>query len=102
MISSIIGATAATASVVSFAPQAWKVIRTRKTDELALGTWILNVVGFTLWTVFGIQRGLWAIIVPNIICLAFSIFILMMKLLPRPTRHKVADALDPTVDSRRV
>jgi MtN3 and saliva related transmembrane protein len=99
MISSVIGALAATGSVVSFAPQAWKVIRTRKTDELALGTWIMNVVAFSLWMVFGIQRGVWAIIVPNVICLAFSIFILAMKLVPTPTRHKIADVLDPAVDS---
>jgi MtN3 and saliva related transmembrane protein len=99
MIASLVGAAAATASVVSFAPQAWKVIRTRKTDELAMGSWVMNVVAFSLWTVFGIQRGLWAIIVPNIICLAFSIFILVMKLLPRRTRHHVADVLDPSIDS---
>lgn len=99
MISSVIGAAAATASVISFAPQAWKVIRTRKTDELATGTWVMNVLAFTLWTTFGIQRGLWAIIVPNVICWVFSVFILAMKLLPGRTRHKVADVLDPSVDT---
>jgi MtN3 and saliva related transmembrane protein len=99
MIATIVGALAATASVVSFAPQAWKVIKTRKTEELATMMWVLNVIGFTLWTTYGVQRGLWAVIVPNSICLAFAVFILTMKLVSRPTRHAIADALDPSVDA---
>jgi len=101
MISTIVGALAATASVVSFAPQAWKVIKTRKTAELATLMWVLNVVGFSLWITYGVQRGLWAVVIPNILCLAFSLFILTMKLVSRPTKHAIADALDPAVDSKR-
>jgi MtN3 and saliva related transmembrane protein len=100
MISTLVGGLAATASVVSFAPQAWKVIKTRKTEELATMMWVLNVIGFSLWITYGIQRALWAVIIPNIICLGFSIFILTMKLVSRPTRHAIADKLDPSVDAK--
>jgi len=99
MISTIVGVLAATCSVVSFAPQAWKVIRTRKTEELATMMWVLNVIGFSLWTTYGIQRGIWAVIIPNSICLVFAAFILMMKLVGHRTRHEIADKLDPAVDS---
>ncbi|MEO7731257.1 MAG: SemiSWEET family transporter [Kofleriaceae bacterium] len=99
MMATILGVLAATASVVSFVPQAWKVVRTRKTDELATGMWILNVVGFSLWTAYGITRGVWAIIVPNAICLVFAAFILAMKLVSSSTKHAIADKLDPSVDS---
>lgn len=95
MISTVLGVLAATASVVSFVPQAWKVVRTRKTDELATGMWVLNVAGFSLWTSYGITRGQWAIIVPNAICLAFAAFILVMKLVSSRTKHAIADKLDP-------
>jgi MtN3 and saliva related transmembrane protein len=99
MISTIVGALAAPASVISFAPQAWRIIKTRKTDELATMMWVLNVVGFSLWTIYGVERGLWVVIVPNSLCLAFAVFILTMKLVSRPTRHAIADVLDPAVDA---
>lgn len=99
MIGTVLGALAATASVVAFAPQAWRVIKTRKTDELATMMWVLNVCGFSLWIAYGLTGGVWAIIVPNTICLAFSIFILAMKLAPPRTRHRIADVLDPAVDA---
>lgn len=99
MISTIVGVLAAAASVVSFAPQAWKVIKTRKTEELATMMWVLNVIGFSLWIVYGVQRGLWPVIIPNILCLAFALFILIMKLVSGPTKHAIADALDPAVDA---
>ena len=40
--------------------------------------------------------GAWPLIVSNAICLALSAFILVMKLLPRPKKQQVAEALDPT------
>jgi MtN3 and saliva related transmembrane protein len=101
MITLALGVLAAIASVVSFVPQAWKVIRTRKTAELATMMWVLNVVGFVLWTAYGVALGMWAIAVPNAICLVFSGFILAMKLVSPPTRHRIADALDPAVDADR-
>ena len=39
--------------------------------------------------------GQWPLIVSNSICLALSGFILMMKLLPRRAKDKVADAVTP-------
>jgi MtN3 and saliva related transmembrane protein len=101
MMAIVLGALAATASVVSFVPQAWKVIRTRKTGELATMMWVLNVVGFSLWTAYGIDLGMWALVVPNAICLVFSGFILAMKLVSPPTRHRIADVLDPAIDASR-
>ena len=99
MITLIIGIAAALLSVVSFLPQAWKIIRTRKTDELATGMWMLNVVGFGLWATYGILLGVWAIVVPNLVCLVLSGFILTMKLVSPRTRHAIADVLDPAVDA---
>lgn len=95
----MIGALAALLSIVAFLPQAWRIIRTRKTDELATGMWVVNVVAFALWTVYGIDRGAWPIIVPNVICMVLSAFILTMKLVSSRTRHAIADKLDPAVDA---
>jgi MtN3 and saliva related transmembrane protein len=102
MIATILGVLAASVSVASFLPQAWRVIRTRQTGELATMMWVLNVVGFGLWGLYGITLGAWAIVIPNAICWLFSGFILAMKLVSSRTRHAIADVLDPAIDAGAV
>ena len=86
---------AATLSMISFVPQAWAVIRSRNTDGISLKMYVITVIGFVAWLVYGVLVGQWAIIVQNIICLCLSSFILVMKLLPQPKKEAVADALTP-------
>jgi MtN3 and saliva related transmembrane protein len=90
-----IGAAAALCSTASFAPQAWKIIRTRDTTAISGKTYLLTVSAFALWLGYGVLRGGWALIAPNAVCLALSAFILAMKLLPRRKKEAVAAALDP-------
>lgn len=54
----------------------------------------LTVFGFTCWLTYGVLRGDFALIVPNAICLALSLFILTMILLPRRKREEVADTIE--------
>ena len=91
----VIGSLAAIASTVSFAPQAWKIIKSRHTADISFGMYAITVCGFALWTVYGVLLGEWPLIVTNSICFLLSGFILTMKILPRRQRDKVADALDP-------
>jgi len=95
MIATIIGSIAAILSVTSFAPQAWRIIRTREVEGLSSKTYFLTALGFSLWTTYGVLLGEWPIIVPNILCLILSSFIWVMLILPKKQRHKVADVLDP-------
>ncbi|MGE3334032.1 MAG: SemiSWEET family sugar transporter [Rhodospirillaceae bacterium] len=90
-----IGAVASLCSVVSFTPQAWKIIKSRHTDDISAGMFVLTVTGFALWTAYGVLLGKWPIIITNAICFVLAGFILMMKLLPSRKKNKVADALDP-------
>lgn len=94
-IVTVIGSLAALASTVSFAPQAWKIVRTRDTAAISAKMYAVTVVGFALWTSYGLMLMQWPIIVTNSICFLLSGFILAMKLLPRRERDKVADAIDP-------
>ena len=91
----IVSLFAATLSMVSYIPQAWKIIRTRSTDGVSLKMYIVTVAGFITWLIYGCLVAQWAIIVQNVICLGLSVFILTMKLLPQPKKEAVADALDP-------
>lgn len=94
-IITLVGSLAALASMASFTPQAWKIIKSRQTKDLSAVTYTLTVAGFALWTSYGIMLWKWPIIVTNAVCLLLAGFILMMKLLPRRARNSVADALDP-------
>ena len=94
-IVTIVGALAALCSTTSFAPQAWKIIKSRDTSGISSRMYMVTVVGFALWLAYGIMKGEWPLIVTNGICLVLSGFILIMKLLPKPKKDAVADALDP-------
>jgi MtN3 and saliva related transmembrane protein len=89
-----IGTCAAICSVASFAPQAWKIIKTRDTSSLSAPMYLLTVVGFLLWTTYGIGNAQWTIIVPNFVCCVLSAFIFTMILLPKRARNAVADKLE--------
>ncbi len=88
-----IGALAAICSTVSFAPQAWKIIRTRETKDISTGMYFFTVAGFAAWSSYGIMLGKWPLIAANGICLLMSAFILTMKLLPRAQKEAVAETI---------
>ncbi|MBR0649245.1 hypothetical protein GXW78_06200 [Roseomonas terrae] len=91
----ILGALATLASITSFAPQAWKIIRTRDTKSISAPGFTLTVTAFSLWLSYGVVLNEWPIILTNAICLVMAAFILMMKLLPQRNKDAVAGALDP-------
>lgn len=91
----VVGTVGAIASVASFTPQAWKIIRERKTEGLSLGMFALTTLAFVSWTTFGVLKGEWTLIVPNAICLVLAGFILVMIALPPAKTRKVAKQLDP-------
>lgn len=92
----LVGSIAAVCSTTSFAPQTWRVIRTRDTGAISAPMYVITVIGFALWLAYGLMKGEWPLIVPNGICLVLSGFILVMKLLPPHAKASVADAIDPT------
>ena len=98
-ISGATGALAAIASTASFAPQAWKIIKTRETKNLSTIMYGLTVLGFALWSAYGVMLGHWPLIASNSICFVLATFILVMKVLPASGKRAVADTFDPPADS---
>jgi MtN3 and saliva related transmembrane protein len=96
-LTTVIGGIAALLSTVSFLPQAIKIIRTRDTESISTGMYAVTVVGFVLWTAYGVLLPQWPVIASNGICLMVSGFILAMKILPHRDRDKVAETLAPIV-----
>ncbi len=94
-VANYVGAAAAICSMASFAPQAWKIIKTRDTEAISGKMYILTVAAFALWMSYGFMRDDWALILPNAVCLALASFVLTMKYLPRRKKEAVAEMLDP-------
>jgi len=90
-----IGAFASLCSVASFTPQAWKVIRTRDVTAISKRMYAVTVVGFALWTAYGVLLGRWPIIITNATCFLLAGFILGMKLASPRARTALSQALDP-------
>jgi len=80
--------------MVSFTPQAWKIIRTRETKDISAGMYSLTVSAFAFWCLYGALLREWPLIVSNGVCLALSGFILAMTLLPQRKKEAVADAIE--------
>ncbi|MEJ5023019.1 SemiSWEET family transporter [Ochrobactrum vermis] len=69
-----VGYIASACSVSSFLAQVIKIAKTRDTATISVRMYTFTVIGFALWTTFGILRGEWPIILTNIICLCLSGF----------------------------
>ncbi|HEY2710759.1 MAG TPA: SemiSWEET transporter [Caulobacteraceae bacterium] len=76
-----IGVTAAICSMASFVPQATKIIQSRDASSVSLGMYIVTVIGFALWTTYGVLLRSWPLVGSNAVCLLFSAIILALKLL---------------------
>lgn len=94
----IVGTLAAVASTVSFAPQAWRVIRTRAVEGLSAGMYTLTVAAFTLWSAYGLLQSDYALIIPNLLCLSLSLFILAMIVASARTRDRVAETIETAIE----
>jgi MtN3 and saliva related transmembrane protein len=92
---SLIGYAATLCSTTSFAPQAWKIIKSRDTSAISTRMYAVTVTGFALWLAYGVMRGELPLIITNGVCLALSSFILAMTMLPQARKEAVAEALDP-------
>jgi MtN3 and saliva related transmembrane protein len=93
----VVGSIAALCSMAAFLPQAWRIVKTRKTDDLSAVMWTLQVIGFAVWIAYGALLAAWPIVVENSVCVVLAGFILAMKVLPHHLRHAVADRIDPDV-----
>jgi len=75
-----LGYIAAFCTTVAFVPQAWQVYRTRQTQDLSLGMFLLFTTGVALWLWYGVRIGSMPIVIANVFTLTLAGYILAMKL----------------------
>lgn len=74
------GVVAATLTTLAFVPQAVKTIRTRDTQSISLGMYVVFTVGIVFWFGYGIALDSWPMIVSNAITFVLAATILGLKL----------------------
>lgn len=84
-----LGYAAATLTTLSFVPQAWLTLRTRRVDGISLGMYSLFTLGIVLWLAYGWRLGEWPIIIANAITLALALTILTTKVIVDWQRRRV-------------
>ena len=75
-----IGFLAAILTTASFVPQAWHTFKTRDVRGISLSMYSAFTAGVACWLVYGLLLGAWPIVVANVITLALTVAILVMKL----------------------
>lgn len=98
-VTNFLGGFAAICSIVSFTPQAWKIIQTRETKNLSAIMYALTVTGFGCWAVYGFFLRQWPLVTSNSLCFLLSAFIFAMILLPNRKKRRIARAISGTADS---
>jgi MtN3 and saliva related transmembrane protein len=76
----LIGFVAAFCTTMAFVPQLLRVVKLKSAREISLGTFLLFSVGVTLWLLYGIYTKSKPVIASNVVTLALSVSILVLKL----------------------
>jgi MtN3 and saliva related transmembrane protein len=76
----IVGYIAATATTISFLPQAIHSIKTRDTKGISLEMYLVFTFGLIMWLIYGISTKDVPIILANAVTLVLAVIILLYKL----------------------
>ncbi|GBE19556.1 PQ loop repeat protein [archaeon BMS3Abin17] len=76
----LLGLTAALLTTISSFPQAIKIIKTKKTEDISLLMYIILTIGVFLWLVYGIIIKDIPIISANVITFGIVVSILSLKI----------------------
>jgi MtN3 and saliva related transmembrane protein len=77
---SLIGSVAGISTTGAFLPQVIRTWRTRSTEDISLGMFLLTVFGLFLWLVYGLALNDWPLIVTDAVSLILAVTILGLKL----------------------
>jgi MtN3 and saliva related transmembrane protein len=76
----MVGSVAGICTTGAFFPQVIRTWRTRSTDDISLGMFLLTVFGLLLWLIYGLELGDWPLIVTDAVSLILAATILGLKL----------------------
>jgi len=74
------GYLAALLTTLSFAPQAFKIWKTKSAKDISLATFLMFLIGTILWLTYGIMMNSLPIILANLFTMILAIIILYFKI----------------------
>ena len=80
LVINIVGVGAGLCSMASFVPQVVKIWREKKATGVSLHMFAITIVGFALWTLYGVLQQAWPLFVSNAICLVMVTTIFFLRL----------------------
>lgn len=76
----LLGVSAGTLTTAAFVPQALKIWRSKSAKDVSFGMFLTFSTGVLLWLLYGIAIGAAPVIITNVITLALSILIVILKI----------------------
>jgi MtN3 and saliva related transmembrane protein len=76
-----LGLIGATLTTITFLPQLIKVFKTRSTKDISAGMFVLFVIDFFVWLIYGIQIRDIPLIIANSFALVEATIILIFKII---------------------
>ena len=80
MTGEFIGYIAAVCTTIAYVPQAVKVYKTKKTNDISIHMFILILTGVLFWLVYGIIIASVPMIIANTLTFLLSLYIFVMKI----------------------
>lgn len=87
-----IGLTAGTLTTLSYLPQVIQTFKTRSVKDISLKMYILLALGIATWILYGEAIDSLSVILANIISLALTVAILVMKIIFQPKSIKTSQS----------
>ncbi len=76
----VIGLMAATLTTISFVPQCWRILKTRKVDDISLTMYLIFFSGVVLWLIYGLLIKSLSVTLANLVTSVLVGVILGLKL----------------------
>lgn len=89
-VTDLFGYLAAIGTTGAFIPQAMKVFKTKKTEDLSLGAFLLLCVGILLWIVYGVLVQSFPLIIANCLTFIMTCYILVMIIKGKSEKRKIS------------
>lgn len=76
----LLGLVAGLVSTLASAPQLWKIIATKRADDVSLTMFVMALVGTVLWSAYGFAKGAYSIVFWNAVGFVLFIAVITLKL----------------------
>lgn len=80
MVITILGIIAGVFTTIAVLPQVFKVIKTKSAQDISIWMFVCLLIGVGSWTVYGILKNDWPIIITNGLSVLFNGIMVYIKL----------------------